>query len=511
MVDPLLEELLKRRRALESMQAFGQYMSSTGELDFKYPPERHHLLLIDALTRLVEGEYRRLLIMVPPGAAKSTYGSIQFALWYLARFPDHHILAASNTETLAENFNRRRRNACLSPEWQAISNTSLSKDQQGVTKFSTLENGSCTAAGVGTGILGVRSNLNILDDPILNFDQANSMGQMQKHWDWYQSDFRSRLVPTGKELIITTRFSRADIPGKVLDLIKKGEETDWRVLRIPMECDTIDDPLGRELGERLWPEWFTQDQVNVNKRDTQRWMGMYQQIPMDEEGVWVGADNITLVEELPDKLTYVVGVDVAMTIGGGDYTVFAVCGIDEKRDVYVIDVIRQQVDINTTCDTFFALMDMYDILNFYIDDDNVSQMLKLLLIEKCRSRDKVIPLREKKTKGKDKEERAGPLRGLFGNRRIKLLNIDSWKNTLIAELMDFPTARHDDQIDALALVAREYSNIPLPHSPETKAPKLNFFLKENKKTGELSTTVPLDTLFKENKRSGVLSISRRRI
>ena len=378
-------------------------------------------------------------------------------------------------------------------------------------KFSTELAGSCTAAGVGTGILGVRSNLNILDDPILNFDQANSMTQMQKHWDWYQSDFRSRLVPTGKELIVTTRFSRADIPGKILDLIKKGEETDWHVVRIPMEADSVDDPLGRALGERLWPEWFTEDQVNVNKRDTQRWMGMYQQIPMDEAGVWVGPENIQLVDKLPEPLTLVCGVDIALTIGGGDYTVFAVCGVDEKHDLYIIDVIRQQVDVDTTCETFFTLMDMYDILYFYIDDDNSSKMLNRLLVEKCRNRNEIVPLHVMPVRGQDKEVRAAPLRGLFMQRRVYILNNDTWKNTLVAELMDFPAVDHDDQVDGLSLVGRQYSSIPVPTNIMSKPPKIDFFLKKNKSTGQMQTTVTLDQIIKENDRGGILSIGRRRV
>ena len=87
----VVEELLRRRRALESLREFGAYMRSTGELDFKFPPAAHHLLLIDALENLINGTWRRLLIMMPPGGAKSTYCSVQFALWYFAKFPDHHI------------------------------------------------------------------------------------------------------------------------------------------------------------------------------------------------------------------------------------------------------------------------------------------------------------------------------------------------------------------------------------------------------------------------------------
>ena len=493
------------------MRKFADYMRTTGELDFKFPPARHHELIIDAVEQLLDGTggYNKLMIMMPPGGAKSTYVSIQATLYELARHPDHHILCASNTENLAENFNRRRRNVCLTSEWQAVSGTRLNKDQQGVTKFSTEKGGSVTAAGVGTGILGTRSHLNLLDDPILNFEQSNSTNILNKQWDWYQADFRSRLLPIGKELIVTTRFSKLDIPGRILDLIKKGDETGWKIIRIPMEADSIDDPLGRKLGERLWPEWFTEEQVRVNKRDTQRWMGMYQQIPMDESGVWVGQENILLVDDVPDRLTFVCGVDIALTVGGGDYTVFTVCGIDEHRNVYIVDVFREQVDIDTTCDKFFTLMETYDITYFYIDDDNSSKMLERLLIEKCKARGKIVPLIVMPTRGKDKEVRAAPLRGLFMQKKVFLLRNSAWNNTCIAELMDFPATDHDDQVDALSLIGRQHSSIPTPNKDQDINSKLDFFLQE--KGGQLVTTVPLNTLFDEQEDNGVLSISRRRI
>ena len=505
-------ELLRRRRALDSMMEFGAFMRSTGELDFKFKPVLHHILLIHALEGLLDPEtdYTKLMIMMPPGGAKSTYCSIQFALWYMAKFPHHNILCASNTETLAENFNRRRRNTSMTKEFKLVSGTSLSKDQQGVGKFSYEAGGSVTAAGVGSGILGVRSNLNILDDPILNFEQSNSTNILDKQWDWYQADFRSRLIPSGLELIVTTRFAKRDIPGRILDLIKQGEETGWKVLRLPMECDNYDDPLGRELGDRIWPEWFTEEQVRVNKRDTQRWMGMYQQIPMDESGVWVGPENIQIVETLPSKLTIVAGVDIALTVGGGDYTVFVVAGIDDKRNLYVLDVVREQVDVDTTCETFFRLMETYDITYFYIDDDNSSKMLERLLIEKCKARGQVIPLHVMPLRGQDKEIRAAPLRGWFMQKRVFILKNIDWNNALVAELMDFPAVDHDDQVDAFSLIGRQYSSIPTPTVEQPLEERMKFFLQE--KDGQLMTSVPLDTLFEENEqRSGVLSLTRGRI
>ena len=504
------QELIKREDARNDMRAFGDYMRPTMELDFKFSPAAHHLIMIDALTKLIEGtEYQRLLVMVPPGAAKSTYCSIQFACWYLAKFPDDNILCASNTETLAETFNRRRRNICLTDEWQAVAGSMIASDKQGVAKFETVEGGGSLAAGVGSGIVGFRSNLNILDDPVLNFEQSLSNNAMDKQWEWYQADFRSRLVPTGKELVVTTRWTRRDIPGRILELIASGDEKGWKILRMPMECDDNNDLLGRDYGDRLWPEWFTEKMVEENKRDPRRWLGMYQQIPMDEKGSWVGAEELQIVDRAPEKLNYVCAVDIALSIKGGDWTVFVVVGISENRDIYVLDIDRRQTDPDQTCETFFKIEEMYAPTQWLIDDDNTSRVFSRLLLEKCRARGKNMYLDMIPTKGQDKEIRAGAIRGFFKNRRVYILK-GAWNNLLISEMMSFPTGDHDDQIDCLSLIGRQMPALPGPTGEGYKSnPELKFFLQKDRE-GNTQTTIGLDEMFKD-RGQGILSVARRRI
>ena len=62
------------------------------------------------------GQIDRLMIFMPPGHAKSTYGSIFFPAWYLWRNPDRSLIAASHTAKLAAKFGRRARNLIDLPE-----------------------------------------------------------------------------------------------------------------------------------------------------------------------------------------------------------------------------------------------------------------------------------------------------------------------------------------------------------------------------------------------------------
>ena len=113
------QELLRRQEAVQSMWEYQKYLAAS-HADFLHAPAAHHDCMIQALHALERDECKGVLIMAPPGSAKSSYVSVQFATWYLARHPTHHILACSNTTDLAEVFNRRRRNVCYTEEWQRL-------------------------------------------------------------------------------------------------------------------------------------------------------------------------------------------------------------------------------------------------------------------------------------------------------------------------------------------------------------------------------------------------------
>jgi predicted phage terminase large subunit-like protein len=455
------KELLRRTDALADMR---EYRKTIVHQDFHHPPAAHHLVMIGALHGLERGDYSRLLIMAPPGSAKSTYCSVQFVTWYLARRPGHQVLACSNTTELAENFNRRRRSVCLSPEWMRLSGSKLDENAQGVSRFQTTAGGACVAAGVGSAIVGLRSNLNVLDDPIRSMEEALSPTQLEKIWQWYQADFRSRLVPNGKELIVTTRWSRNDVAGHILRLVEQGEE-DWHVVRLPMLADSHTDPLGRSPGTPLWPEWFTDQMVRENQRDPLRWSTLYQQTPMDAAGSWVGEEHIQLEPSPPPEMQIVIGVDLALTVGQGDYTAIVVAGIDAERNIHVVDVHRSQSSPDVTVQRLFAIAQQYTPTAVLIDDDNASKVLTRMIYEMARAQKLPLPLSMMPLRGRNKEIRAAALRGWFMQGRVYIRQAP-WTHDLVREVLEFPSGTHDDQIDALSLIGRRLAETPGADKPE---------------------------------------------
>src|SRR5579872_3080595 len=120
-------------------------------------PAAHHLLLLDRLEAVERGEITRLLVLMPPGAAKSTYVSTLFPSWYLARHPDHAIVAASHTAELAERFGRRVRN--IVSEHAATLGIDLAPDIQAAGQWETTAGGEYFAVGVLGAVTGRRADL----------------------------------------------------------------------------------------------------------------------------------------------------------------------------------------------------------------------------------------------------------------------------------------------------------------------------------------------------------------
>ena len=67
-------------------------------------PAPHHRLWLEQVRHAVETPGGRLLVVAPPGAAKSTYLSFVLPLWYLGNHPDRAVLAVTSSDTMARQF-----------------------------------------------------------------------------------------------------------------------------------------------------------------------------------------------------------------------------------------------------------------------------------------------------------------------------------------------------------------------------------------------------------------------
>lgn len=118
-------EIGARQRAASRFSDFCRYVAP------HEPPDRHHELICDEIDRIVSGENKRLILMMPPGSAKSTYATVRAPVYYLGKTGRKGIICASHNEDLATSFGRKVRNLVAEAVTQAVfPNLALAEDQR---------------------------------------------------------------------------------------------------------------------------------------------------------------------------------------------------------------------------------------------------------------------------------------------------------------------------------------------------------------------------------------------
>lgn len=386
---------------------------------------------------------------MPPGSAKSTYASVLFPPWLMASMANANVLAASHTTELAEKWGRRVRN--LITEHSLVLGVGLSADSQAAGRWSLSTGAEYYAAGVGTGIAGFRAKLGIIDDPIRSRQDADSELIRDRTWDWYINDFRTRLVPGAREVLIQTRWHEDDLAGRALN------HSEWETVSLPAIAEE-DDPLGRTAGQPLWDDayGYGQQLIDLQKSTPARtWSALYQQRPAPEDGDYFKAEWLKPVSKFPDRETMRVygGSDYAVTADGGDYTVHVVVGIDPQGRMYLLDLWRKQASSSEWVEAFCDLVLKWKPIGWAEEQGQIRASIGPFLDKRSRERRAYVVREQFPTRG-DKAVRAQSIRGRMDLDGLFVDQFAPYYANLRSELLSFPAGKHDDQVDALGLIGQ---------------------------------------------------------
>ncbi len=451
-------ELLQRRAVCRA-----DPVEFARELGLK--PAAHHRLILDNIRALIADDTADVLvILAPPGSAKSTYAVKLAAAWALLRDPAAELLLCANVAELAFKFGREIRQTVADEPWQRMAGTSssLAEDSTAAGRWGTPEGGGLFAVGVGGTVLGRRADLALLDDLVATFEVAANPAQLAKISDWLVSDLFSRLKPRGKVVMVQQRMAWNDPPGFVQRHFA-GTSTRVRTITLPMLAGPEDDPLGRAEGAMLWPEWFTARTVESAMLDDVRWRTMWQQQPLQDTGQFFGADAIDTLMLQPElsRCTVSLCVDLATGQPGGDFTCIAAVAqftYGGIAHLYILDLYRERCSVETAALKVGELARRWDASRFLIDDDSFWKASRSIFAGTLQASGRYVHPEALTIGGKDKATRAAPLRALTLSRRVHAPADARWLPTLRRELEMFPLATGngvDDQVDALALIARK--------------------------------------------------------
>ena len=420
------------------------------------------------------------MVFLPPGSAKSTYGSLLLPSHCLGRFPGKKGIFATYDSGLSTDFGRRVRNITAMPGYQRIfPQAGLSADTKAKGEWE-LQNGSAYyATGVESAVTGRRGDFGIIDDPVKGRKDADSETKQKSVWQWYQDDFVTRLKPGAWQLIIQTRWNLNDLSGKILPedwdgesgWIDCGDQGQWYVLCMPAQArEGIDDPLGRDPGDWLWPEYFDPDTfwAKTKRRAVARtWNSLYQQRPTVEEGTFFKRDNFWRFdpEEANHTRKYMSG-DVAVTeetdAADPDWTSLGIHGIDQNDDgdarIWLcVDGWRGKRSFDDGegggwIKRYFGLVKFWKPMAEFLEVGVIRRATEGPL-NRMRKQTKAWGRIEWMPHIGDKVANARALQDLSEMGMVGIAN-NEFGDAVLEELLKFPGGKHDDDVDMCALIAR---------------------------------------------------------
>lgn len=455
--------VLQRRGARENYVQFCRYIAPDE------PPALHHRLLCDALDDVVVGKVRRLMVFMPPGCAKSTYSSVRFPAYYLGRFAQKSIICGSYGEGLSTSFGRKVRNIVGSSEYRHLFDTSLSEDSRAKGEWETNGGGSYFAAGVGSGITGRRADFGLIDDPVKGQKDSDSLLVRDEAWNWYKSDFFSRLKPNAAQVIVQTRWNDDDLSGRILPDDWDGSSGDfmgfdgqiWKVICLPAQARE-NDILGREVGEWLWTDFFTIDAWTEIKhvqtsRDTEFrvWNSLYQQVPSPDTGVYFKREwfNRYKLGEEPEVSIYGAS-DYAVSDGKGDFTEHGIGGFDIDDNLYFVDWWSGQKTVDLWIEQQLKLAKEWRPYVWLAEVGVIRRSVEPFL-NKEKKKNRVYFRSEWLPHIGDKGANAKSFQGLASSGKVYIPHCE-WGDALIDQLVKFipNTNYRDDKVDVCGLFGR---------------------------------------------------------
>ena len=436
--------------------------ATPGELAIALDPKTRQtpaLDLIDAeLVRLLDTEDGRLIISLPPQEGKSTRVGKDFTTWALVHRPDTRIVVASYGDALARRNGRVIRDNLIGhPELGLRIREDVAAQGEWQVEG---HDGGVYAAGIGTALTGRPADLMVIDDPIKDRTEADSATYRQRVWDWWTDVASTRLAPGAPVVVILTRWHEDDLAGRLLNA---EDGYLWRVVNIPAQADTEDDPLGREIGQYLTSargrneaQWAA---IKV-RSGARTWASLYQGRPSPESGdilhrewwqtyeqpMWVDRDDGSKWVPLGgrDDIEIVQSWDMAFKdLASSDWVVGQVW-YRRGSEAFLLDQVRGRWGFVETCNQLVRLSAKWPQALAKLVEDKANGTAVMNALQ--RRVPGMIPVEPEGSK----TARAFAVSPLVeaGNVFLPSPELAPWVGDLIEEAAAFPNGSHDDQIDA---------------------------------------------------------------
>jgi len=478
--------------------------------DFGLAPPAHLREIYGAVYRAITPDYpeapRHLARLMPREHGKTEAGTVVIPTWAALRDPNIRILlmsinadkAADKLSEIAEHINQ------LAPRFgrQVVTDNDT---QLQLERDATYEEPTIQAAGFKTGVTGGHYDLLIFDD-VVEYDTQRTAHRRKVAWEKFQ-DFLNLDSKQGDSafLVLGTRKHREDlysqlissigwdtrveqaIPDEYWHVIENGEyelktrhqdtgDEHWYAATdtaaIDAENETVVAVNVEQDVDVLWPEWapaesLIKDMVVGYGREegTLVWQRENQNDPGAMEGQILSDDMLQFVDELPDRsLRFYSGLDIGVEAdpekaarNDTDYWALATIAQDPTTDqAYVVDLQRKRGmtknrAIRWVQNKLTAVEHEFGTtVNRVLVESNQAQRW---FVQDARDEGLLV---EKTSSTGDKEQRIIDMSSPFERGKVRLLEwaMNDWQQFIAKEWCGFPSAAHDDRLDAIEIALR---------------------------------------------------------
>lgn len=401
----------------------------------------------------IAGKRPVLIMQAPPQHGKSTI-TIDFIAWMAGKYPDLQSIFASFSDRLGTRANLRLQRIYDGELFKRIFPAITlpdAKDKKYSRNRKLLEymehDGSFRNTTVNGSVTGESLDLGFIDDPIKGRAEANSETIRSKAWEWFTDDFYTRFSEDAALLMVLTRWHLDDPAGRLMEI---GLDN-VKVLKYEAIATTNEEY--RLEGEALFPEHKSLGFLLQRKKvlGIANFEALYQQNPIIMGGDIFKKDDFRYFDTPRRYKQIVLSWDTAYK--PGEFNDPSVCGVwgEHEAGYDLLHVYRQRVaypklkkDMKHIAESWVARRELFaahPIFTILIEDKGSGQSL----IQELRmdTNYNIIAIEPES----DKITRAHACTGQFDAGKVFLQRGASWLEDYEKEMLSFPNAIHDDQVD----------------------------------------------------------------
>ena len=322
--------------------AYMQYIEYDREPEKRfYLPRRKQIFpIVQALQDLEDDKLDLLTISTPPGVGKTSLG-IFFLTWVMGKYPGSCNLASAHSGMLNNSFYDGVLSTITDPEYLwadvfpgiRIVGTNSKEGTVDLEKRKRFKTLTCRSIdGSLTGATRCEKYL-YADDLVSGIEEAMSKDRLDKLWEKYTNDLKSRKKLDCKEIHIATRWSVHDVIGRLER--QYGGDPRARFLSFPALDENDESNFDYMYGVGFNTKYFWDMRESL---DDVSWRCLFQNEPIEREGVLYHEDDLRRYFELPQSEPDAI-IGICDTKDRGRDYAFLPVGYVYGEDYYIEDCV----------------------------------------------------------------------------------------------------------------------------------------------------------------------------